>query len=124
LLYINDLPESLCKATPCLYADDTQIFIFSADYIELIDKLNYDLNKISEWLVRNKLQHHPTKTKVMIIGSTHNLRNKVCDYPVIPKWKIDSPDKFFRMPGINKLKRYVKSGGWNSRYETNKALCS
>ncbi len=36
-------------------------------------------NKISEWLTRNKLQHHSTKTKVMIIGSTHNLRNKVYD---------------------------------------------
>ncbi len=79
LLYIRDLPERLYKTTPCLHADDTQIFASSFDYAELIDNLNYDLNKISEWLTRNKLQHHPIKTKVMIIGSTHNLRKKVYD---------------------------------------------
>ena len=63
LLYINDLPESLCKTIPCLYADVIQIFTSSADNIELIDKLNYDLNKISEWLVRNKLQHYLPRLK-------------------------------------------------------------
>lgn len=83
LLYINDLPDILCKTTPCLYADDTQIFASSDDYTVLIDKLNFDLRKISEWLARNKLQHHPTKTKVMIVGSTRNLKNKVCDLPVM-----------------------------------------
>ncbi len=29
LLYINDLPDCLHKTTPCLYADDTQIFASS-----------------------------------------------------------------------------------------------
>ncbi len=57
LLYINDLPDCLHKTTPCLYADDTQIFASSNDYAELIDSLNYDLNNISQWLVKNKLQH-------------------------------------------------------------------
>ncbi len=45
LLYINDLPDCLHKTTPCLYADDTQIFASSNDYAELIDSLNYDVNK-------------------------------------------------------------------------------
>ena len=67
------LPECLQRTTPCLYADDTQIFASSADYGELIDSLNHDLNRISHWLVKNKLQHHPTKAKVMIIGSNYNL---------------------------------------------------
>ena len=88
LLYINDLPDCLHKTTPCLYADDTQIFASSNDYAELIDSLNYDLNNIGQWLVKNKLQHHPTKTKVMIIGSTYNLNNKVHDYPVMLNNKV------------------------------------
>ena len=100
LLYINDLPESLCKTTPCLYADGTQIFASSDDYAELIDKLNYDLNKISEWLARNKLQHHPTKTKVMIIGSAHNLRNKVRDYPVMLNGKSIPRTSSFECLGV------------------------
>ncbi len=67
---------------------------------KLIDNLNYDLNKISEWLTRNKLQHHPTKTKVMIIGSTHNLRNKVYDPTVILNGKLISRTKSFECLGV------------------------
>ena len=37
LIYINDLPDKQKKTTPCLYADDTQIFSSSNDYNELID---------------------------------------------------------------------------------------
>ena len=77
LLDINDLPECLQRTTPCLYADDTHIFASSADYRELIDSLNHDLNRISHWLAKNKLQHHPTKTKVIIISSNYNLNNRV-----------------------------------------------
>ena len=69
LLYINDLSECLQRTTPCLYADDTQIFASSADYVELIDSLNHNLNRISHWLAKNKLQHNPTKAKVMIMNS-------------------------------------------------------
>ena len=32
LIYINDLPDKLKKTTPCLYADDTQIFSSFNDY--------------------------------------------------------------------------------------------
>ena len=54
-LYIKDLPENLKETTPCLYADDTQIFASSRDYNELIDKLNFDVKNISDWLARLRL---------------------------------------------------------------------
>jgi hypothetical protein len=63
LLYINDLPDSLDNTTPCLYAADMPIFSSAKDSVELIFNLNNDLNKISQWLTSNKLQHHSTKTK-------------------------------------------------------------
>jgi hypothetical protein len=95
LLYINDLPECLSKTTPRLYADDTQLFVSSTIYADLIGKLTSDLNQISKWLAINKLQHHPTKTKVMIIGSTQNLKEKVRDSPVMLNGKtIPSTDSF------------------------------
>ena len=72
-MYINDLPDCLDKTTPCLYADDTQIFSAAKDLAELTKNLNHDVNKLREWLTRDKLQHHPTKTKVMYMGSRHNL---------------------------------------------------
>ena len=85
---------------PCLYADDTQIFSSSYDYNELIDKLNSDLINISDWLARNKLQYHPTKTKFMIIGSTYNLNNKVHNKPVILNNKPLSRTSTFECLGV------------------------
>ena len=69
-LYINDMPKCLKSTTPCLYADDTEIFASSPDYDTLVKNLNDDLKNIHTWLTKNKLQHHPTKTKLMFIGET------------------------------------------------------
>ena len=77
LLYINDMPDILEKTTPCLYADDTQIYSSSYDYDTLVENLNMDLANIQKWLAKNKLKSHAKKTKVMFIGSLHNLNNKV-----------------------------------------------
>lgn len=77
LLYINDMPKCLQCTTPCLYADDTEIFSSSHDFDKLIENLNTDLKNIHNWLAKNKLQHHPTKSKLMFIGSSYNLKNKV-----------------------------------------------
>ena len=80
LLYINDLADCLDKATPCLYADDTQIFLAATDLTEVNENLNHDMGKLTEWLDRNKLQHHPTKTKLMYIGSRKNLKTVNSDF--------------------------------------------
>ena len=65
LLYINDLPECLRSITPCMYADDTQIFSSSYNANELVIKLNSDLANVRDWLIENKLQMHPSKSKLM-----------------------------------------------------------
>ena len=89
LLYINDLPECLSKTTPCLYADDTQIFASSTVYADLIEKLNSDLNQISKWLAINKLQHHPTKNE----GNDHWIgtksKRKGSRFPSNAEWEND-----------------------------------
>ena len=89
LLYINDKPKCLKSTTPCLYADDTEIFSSSPDYDTIVKNINNDLKNIHTWLAKNKLQHHPTKTKLMFIGSPYNLKNRIgettvffCDKPV------------------------------------------
>jgi hypothetical protein len=83
ILYINDLPDCLEKSTPCLYADDSQIFSSAKDCVELNANLNHDLNNVSQWLVNNKLQHHSTKTKLMYVGSNHNLAKIDNEFPVM-----------------------------------------
>ena len=83
LLYVNDMPDHLKKTTPYLYADDTQISSSSYDFETLAQNLNDDLNNIQRWLLKNKLQHHPTKTKVMFIASSYNLINKIGNTPIL-----------------------------------------
>ena len=70
------------KTTPCLYADDTQIYSSSYDYDTLVQNLNIDLVNSQKWLAKNKLKAHTGKTKVMFIGSPHNLNNNVRQRPV------------------------------------------
>ena len=83
LLYINDLPECLRSTTPWMHADDTQIFSSSYDANELVIKLNSDLAHVRNWLIENKLQMHPSKSKWMFIGSSYNLNNKNTEQPVV-----------------------------------------
>ena len=72
------MPKCLKSTTPCLYADDTEIFASSLDYDTLVNKnLNDDLQNIHTWLAKNKLQHHPTKTKLKFFGSPYNLKNRI-----------------------------------------------
>ena len=79
LIYINDLPNCLKFTTPCLYADDTQIFTSSFDMSVLANNINSDLKTLSDWLSVNKLQFHPLKTELMVVGSTNNLKTKSGD---------------------------------------------
>ena len=65
--------------TPCLYADDTQIFTSSFDISVLANNINSDLKNLSDRLTVNKLQLHPLKTKLMVVGSTYNLNSKSGD---------------------------------------------
>ena len=51
-------------------------------------------------MAKNKLQHHPTKTKVMIIGSSYNLNNKVYDYPVMLNSKVIPRTNSFECLGV------------------------
>ena len=82
LLYINDLPECLNNTFPSLCADDTEIYTSSNDSVDLVNKLNQDLNNVSNWMDENKLRIHPKKSKHMFVGSNCNIKNKVCNSPI------------------------------------------
>ena len=44
--------------------------------IVLANNIDSDLKNLSDWLTVNKLQFHPLKTKLMVVGSTSNLNTK------------------------------------------------
>ena len=100
LLYINDLRECLLNTTSGMYADDTQIYASSASFSELVLNFNHDLENIVKWLPQIKLQLHSEKTKVMFIGSTYNLRNKVGNEQVMINNKPVTRYSLFRCLGV------------------------
>ena len=71
LLLQFDLSSVMLKdVKQIMHSTSTQ---FKQICVELNANLNHDLNNVSQWLVKNKLQHHSTKTKLMYVGSNHNL---------------------------------------------------
>ena len=55
----------------------------SCSRVVLVVKLNSDLARVRNWLIENKLQMHPSKSKLMLIGSSYNLNNKNTEQPVV-----------------------------------------
>ena len=66
-----------------MYGDHTQIFSSSYDANKLVIKLNSDLAHVRDWLIENKLQMLPSKSKFTFIGSSYNLNNKNTEQPVV-----------------------------------------
>ena len=65
--------------TLSIRTDDTQIFASTHDFVELDNDINSDLENVTDWLNVKKLQSHPSKAKLIVIGSKQNLTNKVGD---------------------------------------------
>ena len=56
LLYINDIQYADSAAILNLFADDTSLFVFDKDPIELFNRCNHSLNAINDWFLANKLK--------------------------------------------------------------------
>ena len=73
LYYINDLPACLSFSIPRMYADDTRITYAGSDLHLIQSSLSHDLEKLSKWLVSNRLTLNATKTEFMLIGPRQRL---------------------------------------------------
>ena len=62
------MSDCLKTITPRVYADDDQIFSSSYNFDSLIEDLNPDLNNVQNLLAKNKLQPHPTKSRLCLLG--------------------------------------------------------
>ena len=82
LIYVNYLPNCLEESVPNIFADDTNISVKGASLDQISNKLNSEINKVSSWLMANKLTLNLTKAEYMIIGSKHNLA-KIGKDPII-----------------------------------------
>ena len=70
------MPNVVSKAkTVLLYVDDTPI-MFSAKTVSNVEEvLNKELSSVANWMENNKLTVNALKTKVMLFGSHHKLKD-------------------------------------------------
>ena len=73
LIYINDLPKCLKRASPRMFADDTNISIAAKSVTELELMINCEMKNLHQWLITNRLSLNVAKTEFMIIGSRQRL---------------------------------------------------
>ena len=52
---MNDIRNAFTKATPKLFADDINVFLFHKDLKTLYLQANRELEYLNEWLLANKL---------------------------------------------------------------------
>ncbi|CAG9137764.1 unnamed protein product [Plutella xylostella] len=76
-LFINGISQSI-SCSYHLYADDLQIYCQSPpqELHNAISRMNCDLNNISDWSKCHGLKVNPTKTQVVLVGSSR-LKSKI-----------------------------------------------
>ncbi|KAG7309940.1 hypothetical protein JYU34_004455 [Plutella xylostella] len=76
VLYAADVVESIKNCKFHIYADDLQIYLSCTPdgTVDVVNKINHDLNMIVEWSKRNSLLLNPTKSKFLIIGSRKQIQ--------------------------------------------------
>ena len=80
LVYINDLPNCLEKASPQMYADDTSTSLAAVNVSDLENEINRELINLNRWLKANKLSLNIAKTEFMIIGSCQRIQKNCCNH--------------------------------------------
>jgi hypothetical protein len=73
LLFINDISSGAESGDPTLFADDSSLFYSSNDRNKLEKIINKDLDKISKWLISNKLSLNVSKSNFIIFGKSKNI---------------------------------------------------
>ena len=67
LIFINDLPGA-SDLMSWLFADDTALAVSSDNFQDLETRFNYEVSKVHNWLLANRLSvHYTDKTQYMIV---------------------------------------------------------
>ena len=83
LIYINNLPDNL-STNAKLYADNNSLFSVLHDITTSSCDLNYDLNRVREWVFQSKMSFNPEPSKkAQEFIFTRKLQKKVYHYILI-----------------------------------------
>jgi hypothetical protein len=59
-----------------LFADDTTLYLSDSNFDRLIQKVNSEFKKITDFFRAHKLALHPEKTKFMVFSNNADVRNQ------------------------------------------------
>ena len=74
IIYINDLPNSLCHGNATMFADDTNILKSAHNTQILIKEMNEDANNLYNWFSANKLSLNISKTYFIVFSKSKNVK--------------------------------------------------
>lgn len=79
ILYSADITNNIRGSKYHLYADDLQLYLSSAPACisVAVNTINADLARISTWSEKNCLVLNPNKSKYVVFGSEHQIRNTI-----------------------------------------------
>ena len=69
LIYVNDISHTSSILQFIMFADDTNVFMSSKSLVELVSKLNTELEKVNNWFKANKLSLNLDKTSYILFSS-------------------------------------------------------
>ena len=102
-IFFNDFAEHMTYCDTVKYADDTVIYYSHADYKEIEDKINIDLNRISTFFDDNELiiNLKKGKSESMLFGTAKRLANIPSEFNCL-----------YRGTKINQVKEYKYLGNY------------
>ena len=78
LLYINDICNVSNMLNFILYADDTNVFLYKHENIDMMCEIvSVELDKSSTWFALNKLASNIYKTNFMIFSNHKSIENNI-----------------------------------------------
>ena len=93
IIYINDIVNTSSVLNYVLFADDTNLFASLKNLDTLINILNKELDKVSNWLKINKLSLNIKKTHFILFHNKQKLINTKNNI----KWITVTLSKYFRL---------------------------
>ena len=82
ILYINDLPNISDTFKSVLFADDTTLIFSNTSILELKNNIQFNINKLYDWLNVNKLSLNISKTNVLLFNIRNKNRNINMDFNI------------------------------------------
>ena len=93
-IYVNDLPLYISNCRVSMFADDTTIYSASTSLTDLELMMQDDLHSLSQWLLYNRLTINAKKSKVMLLGTNHRLKQSRPIYLYINGIKLEQVNEY------------------------------